>query len=135
MNFETGSKLATMMMFIGLIAISLADRAGAAQLRWQNGDRLAGELLRADATYVVWKSPFFTDPFKIASAHLSRISLTAPDQVSSDPLRFLSRNGDVIYGRLVSIGDEHVVIDSSRGGRITINRSLLRSFRRERFSR
>jgi thiol-disulfide isomerase/thioredoxin len=101
-------------------------------LRWKNGETLPGELVGASAEAVTWKSALFDDPLQVRWDVVDRIDWPGAPEQPKDPFAISLRDGSFIYGDLVSIGADSVVIRSTRHGDATLKRSeVLSVFRRQ----
>ena len=114
--------------------ILLGDAAPAdpAILRWRNGETLKGELSEAAADGVRWKSPLFAEPLAIAWTALRRVDQTLAAVAPADPFSIILRDGSHLYGDLISITDEAVLIRSARHGSTALKRTEVLSARRIR---
>ena len=100
-------------------------------LGWKNGDRLHGEILKGNGEVITWKADSFRDPFSIRQEHLQEIKFPQlkkdskkEDKPPANHFRFVLRNGDRIFGDLMSITASTVVLKSDRfPENITLSRS------------
>ena len=103
-------------------------------LYWTNGDKLPGRLLSAKDDRLMWKTAVFERPFELDINYLQTLKFpankAAPPAKASGPIRFVTHDGDVFYGRLVEITDELIVIEGERHGRVPLKRKAIRSLRR-----
>ena len=80
--------------WLGMMFQAGAEELDQPILSWKNGDRLAGELLGADADTIQWKSPLFCSPFTLQVEQLS--SVRFPDRANGRQLRFAISSGHVV---------------------------------------
>ncbi|MHC4874873.1 MAG: TlpA family protein disulfide reductase [Planctomycetota bacterium] len=102
-------------------------------LHWSNGDSLHGRLLSARDNRLLWKSPLFVDPVELDGRYLSLIEFGAPatdEDRNRDPLRVVSRNGDVLFARLSAIDDTFLTLTSRRQGTVRLRRDGIRLLER-----
>lgn len=99
-------------------------------LQWNNGEILHGELDSATADQVRWKSNIFSEPITLLSSRLKMIESPKNGINSQEPLAVSLKNGDLIYGTLVSINAESVRLRSGRGGELTLRRGEVVSLSR-----
>ncbi len=99
----------------------------------QGNDWVAGKPAAASQPdKIAWQSPAFTEPFEFDPQVLTR----ARFPVSSAPgwrdheYRLELAGGDVLYGELVSVGDENLVFRSSLAGELRVKRSAARCLER-----
>jgi thiol-disulfide isomerase/thioredoxin len=106
-------------------------------LQWQTGDRLAGQLVSADAQTLTFNAPLFTQPLHLRQEALSSITFpTVPEEstANTDVFRVLLRNGDMFYGSLASLTDDTLTLESARTGQTQIQRSEVRMLQRLQLS-
>lgn len=100
-------------------------------LTWNNGDTLSGKMIAYSDGHVRWHSNQFSTPLEIHSDFLASLAFkVGPDKWAvSDGFRVETSTGDVVFGELVSIDGETVVLDSSRLGRVELRREYVREVR------
>ncbi len=122
--------------WICLLALAVAtaradDAIPEASMQLGNGDFVSGRLLAADAgDLVVWQGTHFTAPFRFRLLDVNSV-LYPPPAVLPRPegeFCFELAGGDVLYGALAGITDQHVVLDESKFGKISVRREYLRRF-------
>ncbi|HEV3341946.1 MAG TPA: hypothetical protein VG125_16380, partial [Pirellulales bacterium] len=99
----------------------------------QGNDWVAGQPAAASQPDKLgWQSPDFTEPFEFDPRVLTRVRFPA----SSAPgwrdheYRLELAGGDVLYGELVSVGQENLVFRSSLAGELHVKRSAARCLER-----
>jgi len=106
------------LLWIAVLLGGPTVRSGEVTLQWKNGDSLAGTLLGGDGQMLRWQANGFTDPFDLRIDQLRHLAFPEPESRSSrtpgDDFLFLLRNGDRIFGNLVAIDGEFVVLRSGR---------------------
>jgi thiol-disulfide isomerase/thioredoxin len=115
-----------------LAARSLAEAAEPPQgtLYWTNGDDLAGTLVGATNSHLTWHSPGFQLPFHIDQDCLQGIQFQAPERVErAGKFQVTTRTGDTLFGDLLRIGDNQLVLDSTRSGQLAFPLTAVRGFR------
>ena len=125
------SWLAVILLLLAVTFTASADDAPTSSLHWANGDQMSGRLLDATASRLRWQSATFDEPFSLdLGALLSvRFSQTETNQ-PLETMRFITHPGDVLYGDLVDLNDDDLVVRSRRHGQIRLPLSSIRSFRR-----
>ena len=105
-------------------------------LFWTNGDSLSGKLLDATSSHLRWQSPIFASPFSLQLGHLGSVRFAQSGRVTkpNEPIRFVLLNGDVLYGQLVDVTKDGIVVQSARHGQCRLRRSAVRSFRQPTLS-
>lgn len=116
--------------------------AQSATLRWAGGDSLQGQLIAADSDTLTWRSPLFVEPLQIrqdvlsgmefpTAAGIAGVPMAAPgDEDNKREFRLLMRNGDVLFGELISITDRWIELSGSRFGTFSVARSDVMSLQR-----
>ena len=115
------------------LPLAAAEPAGGTGiLQWRNGDQLAGTLVDATSTHLRWKSPSFEEAFELGLEHLRSVGFERPEveRVTEEPWRFVLHGGDMIYGRLLDVKQEHLVLESDRHGLVQLRRDALYSIER-----
>ncbi|HEV3022028.1 MAG TPA: hypothetical protein VGX76_06160, partial [Pirellulales bacterium] len=109
-------------------AADVADTAPTppAVLYFVNGDHLPGTPLDGDQTNAfLWQATDFTRPFRFDGDSISEIRFGAPSAAAAVAGEFCFdlSGGDVLHGDLIAIGDDELVVDSSRAGRLWLKRA------------
>lgn len=97
-------------------------------LRLMGGDFVAGQFGRSDQSDVIpWLYPRFSGTLLVESDRVTHISFAAPKQnIRAVGLHcFDLRNGDRLFGRVVSADDSEVVIATTDWGNVSIARSKI----------
>ncbi|MEZ6091802.1 MAG: hypothetical protein R3C05_28115 [Pirellulaceae bacterium] len=97
-------------------------------LYWAAGDNLSGQVVRSDEKTLWWRSPLFSEPLQIQTDVLSSIILPEakhPIQALEDRFRLTMLNGDTLYGDLIGVSSKQVELQSSRHGRLHIDRDAI----------
>ncbi len=114
-------------------AAAAADALPSAILKLQNGDALPGELSpNPHPGQLSWKSPHFALPFEFDTVRLDTVHFPLDDTLTKarGEFCFELRNGDVMFGSLVSLNDAELELDMPRFGRLRLPRAnLLRMYR------
>lgn len=98
-------------------------------LYFANGDQLPGSVADGDGSGGLgWQNSAFTGPFCFAIGALDVVRFArTPGQFPDDsPYRLELPDGDVVFGKLVSLGRDELVIESRHGGRMRLRRSAVR---------
>lgn len=101
--------------------------------RFSNNDRLVGSLEALSSELLVWKSPVFAEPAPFFLRNVIDLSLpgTVPEAPSDHEATVTLTNGDIVRGRLASVTDEAVSIDTWFAGRLSFNRPMVSNVRIE----
>ena len=103
-----------------------------ATLHWVNGDTLPGTLEGADGEHINWRSNVFVEPVSIDYRVLKMVDFEAPETVGipDEEFRLDLATGDVLFGKILNIDDEVIVLSGKRNGEIRVKRKFVRSMRR-----
>jgi peroxiredoxin len=98
----------------------------------QGGDWIAGKPAASAADKFGWQSPAFTEPFEFDIHSIARVRFPAAATSGwrDHDYRLELAGGDVLYGELVSIGDDNFVFRSSLAGELRVKRSAVRRLER-----
>ena len=117
---------------LNLVSAARADEplagiaAPVAVLHLVNGDRLPGTVLDSDLEgRLQWQGTAFTKPFRFDGESISKIRFAAPSFAAAEAgeFRFDLSGGDVLFGDLVSVGTDELIVDASQAGRLRLKRS------------
>src|SRR5487761_1498705 len=107
--------------------------AGSPVLYLEGGDWLAGApAASSQPNRFGWQSPAFTQPFEFDLPALTRVRFparAAPAWRDHD-YRLELAGGDGLYGELLSVTDDHLVLETSLAGKLLIKRSAVRCLER-----
>ncbi len=130
------------LLFVGLLFVCCAARAGAAEpadnsndavIHLVNGDYSTGRLVDSPADRgLMWQSPAFTAPFVFATRAVHRVQFPIPAKpaLPEGDYRFELACGDVLFGALIGLQGENAVLDVTGLGRLHVDRSVLRRISR-----
>jgi peroxiredoxin len=99
-------------------------------LRWKNGETLPGDLALASPGSLTWKTPLFDDPIEVQWNVIDRIDWPLAPAPSKDPFYIVLRDGSFIYGDIVSVSADSLMIHSARHGDAILKRSEVLSLHR-----
>jgi peroxiredoxin len=94
-----------------------------AGLRWQNGESLPGELVEISGDELTWKASLFADPLRLRRAALRRIDQEQPATQPADSFSVVLRDGSHLYGNLLAVSPQAVLLHSTRHGQIALRRA------------
>lgn len=121
-----------------LLAGLAADRLPAAVpaesiARFSNDDRLAGSMESLTPELLVWRSPLLEKPAPFFLKNVVDLTLPAqPPDAEADHVAVLTlTNGDTVRGRLASVTDGSVSLDTWFAGRMHFNRLMVSGLRIE----
>ncbi|MEO2031574.1 MAG: TlpA disulfide reductase family protein [Planctomycetaceae bacterium] len=103
-----------------------------AVLHWSSGDSLPGRLTRITADELTWESAIFATPLQLQRSVLASVSFEPGDipVPTTDDFRIALHNGDVLFGTLHELDDQHLAVTSSRHGDVQIPRDLIAGIER-----
>ncbi len=104
--------------------------AGWPTLRWNNGEALPATLAEGSAADATWQSPLFDDTLQLRWDALRRLDQILEAAPPADNYSVALRDGSRIYGDLVSISDDALVLHSTRHGDVTLRRAETLTLRR-----
>lgn len=113
------------LVLLTIAALVGAESACAETLRLTSGDLLPGKLLATTKPgTILWQSEFATRPFEFPTTTVAAIDFANVQQPNdpSGPFCFELHHGDLLYGRLIEIREDAVVIESPYVGRATLAR-------------
>lgn len=107
--------------------------APSVKLYLQNNDLLVGEVRDSEKPGVIsFQSPLFTNPFEFPVGGIQKLEFS--ENKTQDPqdrdYSFELSGGDVLFGKLLSLGPEEMEIDASGFGRLHLQTSRLRRIAR-----
>jgi thiol-disulfide isomerase/thioredoxin len=113
-------------------AVVKKPEAQKATLHWVNQDTLPGTLRGADDQRIHWSSDVFQEPVSIDYRVLKTIDFVAPESVSlpKEDFRMDLATGDVLFGKLVNLTADEIVLVGQRNGEVHAQRKFVRSMRR-----
>jgi len=116
---------------LAMLGLVIADgarvTAADAEIRFTNEDRLTGSLESIAVDQLMWNSPALekATPFQISKiVELRMPGNTAPGSNACELVLDLS-NGDVARGKLASVNEHSVMLDTAFGGRMEFSRSMI----------
>lgn len=133
-RFKSVRKSLAVLLLTGLAAslARAADTVGAegpATIHLANGSYAAGKLVAyAGGDELVWQSPSFTSPFIFPLDAVNVVHFPVPEsfpQPTGDYC-FELAGGDILFGDLLSLDDEHAVIEIGGLGQLHVERRVLR---------
>ncbi len=99
-------------------------------LRFKDSDTLHGNLVSiAENGLLTWVRPDVQSPIKIKLDNIRGIRLSRAGAKSPTGTRVALTNDDVLYGQLVSLNSEDLVLDTWFGGQLTIPRVMVRTIK------
>ena len=135
MNRSTGLLETLRGAFALVLALHIVSHGTAEQLegtlQWNNGDRLAGQLLGYNDGYIRWSSPQFGSPLEIHSDFLAAVEFPSDrkESASIEAFRVETTSGDVLFGALAAIDESTIQMRSERFGELALHRGAVREVR------
>lgn len=126
-GFLRGPKAKT---FVNLNADVPADQQPTDELRFMDGGRLSGNFLglTEDGQSLMWTNAFAAAPieFGLKGVAYANIASTRKEPVDLDGQAAIQfRNGDRIMGKVVSMNDDTLVLETPYGGKLEIERPMI----------
>ncbi|MDC0935131.1 hypothetical protein OAS39_02510 [Pirellulales bacterium] len=116
------------------VALAAPRAAADATLRLTTGDFVGGQLLPlAEGNRIRWRSSVTATPLEFSLDAIAAVDFEAAPKSDKNLLPeycFELAEGDVLFGRLVSLSAQECVIDSNRFGQLTLARNALRQISR-----
>ncbi|MBN1917141.1 MAG: hypothetical protein JW889_04450 [Verrucomicrobia bacterium] len=93
-----------------------------------NNDEVSGEVISIDDATLLMKTDYDEDPVDIQRDYVSSLTFYRQAARSTEPgtTRIALVNGDTLTGKLISLDDETIVVESPVVGRISLARALAR---------
>ena len=114
------------------VAEEPADSEPKATLHWVNEDTLPGTLKGANDQHIIWGSDVFQQPVSVDYKVLKMIDFVPPETVNfpKEDFRADLATGDVLFGKLLDLTADEIVLLGKRTGEVRVNRKFVRSMRR-----
>ena len=115
------------------VASVMFARAGDAEILFRNQDRLTGSLESMALDHLMWNSPALEKAALFDISQIVELRMPgnpAPGSSACEMVLDLS-NGDVVRGKLASVGEHSLVLDTAFGGRMEFNRAMVAAARIE----
>ena len=107
---------------------SSAQRNSRSVLLFKNGDKLHGTMQRFDGDgSIYWAHPDIVDPIRIKSSNVNGVFLGQRSVAQQGGTYVVLTNGDTLYGKIASLDDDELMLETWYGGMMTIKRSMLSS--------
>lgn len=114
------------------IRAAAADETSPAEvsvIHFANGSHASGTLIDGDdGSHLNWQSPAFVKPFAFLQSQVNAVHFPLPAKLTQaeGEYCFELAGGDVLFGSLVSLNPEEIVVDATGLGPLHIRRTLLR---------
>ncbi|HIM30462.1 MAG TPA: hypothetical protein EYG57_13065, partial [Planctomycetes bacterium] len=127
-----GSALLVPLLLQSIAAIADEASPRKATLHWVNGDSLPGELQGANDQHLLWNTKVFLEPVAIDYRVLQHVEFVSPGSVElpKEDFRVDLATGDVLFGKILDLTVDEVVLSGQRHGSVRIQRKFIRSMRR-----
>ena len=111
------------------VAEEPADSEPKATLHWVNEDTLPGTLKGANDQHIIWGSDVFQQPVSVDYKVLKMIDFVPPETVNfpKEDFRADLATGDVLFGKLLDLTADEIVLLGKRTGEVRVNRKFVRS--------
>lgn len=115
---------------VSLSYSALADD-GKATVRFSNSDRLSGALESLATDRLIWNSAVLEKPTTFFLKNVIDLTLNAETSETKvgHEAEVILTNGDLLRGRLISVEDDAVELDTSIAGRLKFNRLMISEIR------
>ena len=123
------------LILFGLVSLAcagmcFAEDAEAGKLIWNTGESLAGSLKGATPKDLIWESQWFSEPLVIDSNVLQDVSYKRPLEESQEAFRVQLADGGCLYGNVVGLDADHLLMKSARHGDLKIRRQQILNIQR-----
>jgi thiol-disulfide isomerase/thioredoxin len=127
-----GSALLVPLLLHSIAAVADEASPRKATLHWVNGDSLPGELQGANDQHLLWNTKVFLEPVAIDYRVLQHVEFVSPGAVElpKEDFRVDLATGDVLFGKILDLTVDEVVLSGQRHGSVRIQRKFIRSMRR-----
>lgn len=114
-----------------LILLTCVPAFGAdeAVLHLTNGGYIPGEMIGSEKPSVLrWQSTRFTRPFEFSMAGVSTVQYAVPSKLPKPTGEYCLElaAGDVLFGELLTLTDDHAEVEVTRLGRLHVKRDQIR---------
>lgn len=127
-------RLCLTMMAFAMTSQCYASDMPTETLFWGNGDSLTGRLVSAQGDTLIWEAPsLFAEPLELDLSVLSSVRFStkeATTEEDSDEFRITMANNNVLYGRLVAVGEKTIAFESARHGQYRLQKHKILSLQR-----
>ncbi|OYW77942.1 MAG: hypothetical protein B7Z37_01870 [Verrucomicrobia bacterium 12-59-8] len=114
-----------------ITALVLAGIAGhASELHWQNGEWVGGHFVGAEAGHVIWRTPMFSEDFKVRMDVLKRVNRFKTSVKTDEPFSIRLADGSRLFGSITGLDAKTLSVKSARFGSIQVLRDAVMSMQR-----
>ncbi len=97
-------------------------------LLFKNGDKLHGTMQRFDEDgSIYWVHPDIVEPIRIKSSNVNGVFLGQRSVAQQGGTYVVLSNGDTLYGKIASLDNDELLLETWYGGMMTIKRPMLSS--------
>ena len=97
-------------------------------LLFKNGDKLHGTMQRFDEEgSIYWAHPDIVEPIRIKSGNVNGVFLGQRSVAQHGGTYVVLTNSDTLYGKIVSLDHDELVLETWYGGVMTIKRPMISS--------
>ena len=124
-----GSALLVPLLLHSIAAVADEASPRKATLHWVNGDSLPGELQGANGQHLLWNTKVFLEPVAIDYRVLQYVEFVSPGSVElpKEDFRVDLATGDVLFGKILDLTVDEVVLSGQRHGSVRIQRKFIRA--------
>lgn len=137
-SLDLGHSLVIGIWALGILSFTVTASAagpGDSVLHLTNGGFVPGEIRSSDSANILrWQSPLFVQPFDFTLDGVNAVHYSVPSTLPKPNGEFCFElaAGDVLFGSLLSLTDEHAVIDADRLGKLNVRRDRIQRIYRWR---
>ncbi|HWB07470.1 MAG TPA: TlpA disulfide reductase family protein [Verrucomicrobiales bacterium] len=92
------------------------------RITWRNGEQLRGGLTGAEADFLIWKTPLFSEPLKLKKEAIQRIDFTNAFFRAEGSFRVVLVDGSHLTGELQMLDGKTITLASKGFGTVIIRR-------------
>jgi thiol-disulfide isomerase/thioredoxin len=113
---------------IALMLVGSSNRAS--ELHWQNGEWVGGHFVGIEDGHVIWRTPMFSEDFKVSMDVLKRVNRHKTDAKTEEPFSIRLADGSRLYGTVTGMEAKTLSVKSARFGSIQVLRDAVVSVQR-----
>ncbi len=108
----------------------LGGGSRASELHWQNGEWVGGHFVGAEDGHVIWRTPMFSEDFKVSMEVLKQVSRFKTDAKTEEAFSIRLADGSRLYGTVTGMDAKTLSVKSARFGSIQVLRDSVVSVQR-----
>lgn len=113
-----------------LASLDLFSMLSASEIIWRNQEKLEGEFIGMEGEWLKWKNELFVSPVEIHQDQIKKIQLSGNYFENKEDFVVRLSDGGVVFGDLLEITDDEILLQSSRHGEIQLTKKAVQSIQR-----